>query len=116
MPLPPTHTPVILGLDPRIVQGLHPRMPFYVYIVANEARTLYIGVTNDLARRVEEHRTAARQGFTSRYKLGRLVWFETFDRVVDAIAHEKRLKRWNRAWKLELIEKSNPGWEDLTPP
>jgi len=91
-------------------------MAFYVYIVANEARTLYVGVTNDLSRRAEEHRRAGRQSFAGRYKLGRLVWFETFDRVVDAIAHEKRRKRWNRAWKLELIEKSNPGWEDLAPP
>ena len=91
-------------------------MPFYVYILSNEARTLYIGVTNNLGRRLEEHRTKTVEGFTRRYRLGRLVWYETFDRVTDAIAHEKRLKRWNRAWKLELIEKSNPGWEDLDPP
>ena len=91
-------------------------MPFHVYIVSNEARTLYIGVTNDLARRIEEHRGGAVKGFTSRYGLGRLVWYETFDRVTDAIAHEKRLKRWNRAWKIQLIEELNPGWEDLEPP
>ena len=91
-------------------------MAFYVYIVANEARTLYVGVTNDLARRVEEHRNGDGRAFTSRYRLGRLVWFETFERIVDAIAHEKRLKRWSRAWKLDLIERSNPGWEDLAPP
>jgi putative endonuclease len=91
-------------------------MPFYVYIMTNEAKTLYIGVTNDLARRVHEHKTGTVSGFTSRYKLNRLAWYDTFDRVVDAIAHEKRLKRWNRAWKLDLIETVNPGWEDLIPP
>ncbi len=91
-------------------------MPFYVYIMTNEARTLYVGVTNDLARRVSEHKSGAVPGFTSRYKLDRLAWYQPFDRIVDAIAHEKRLKRWNRSWKIDLIEKVNPGWEDLIPP
>ena len=88
-------------------------MPFYVYIMTNEAKTLYIGVTNDLARRVHEHKTGTVPGFTSRYKLNRLAWYDTFDRVVDAIAHEKRLKRWNRAWKIDLIETSQSGMGGL---
>ncbi|SDB46142.1 GIY-YIG nuclease family protein [Bauldia litoralis] len=92
-------------------------MAFFVYIVTNRPKgTLYIGVTNNLARRVGEHKSSHHEGFTKRYKLGLLVWFAAHDRVVNAIAHEKRLKRWNRAWKIDLIEASNPGWEDLTPP
>ena len=92
-------------------------MAFFVYIVTNRPKgTLYTGVTNNLSRRVGEHKRGDHEGFTKRYKLGLLVWFAAHDRIVDAIAHEKRLKRWNRAWKVDLIEASNPGWEDLMPP
>ena len=75
--------------------------------------TLYIGVTNDLIRRVYEHKTKAVPGFTSQYAVDRLVWFDQTDSVESAIAAEKRLKRWNRAWKVALIEKANPQWQDL---
>ena len=91
-------------------------MPYFVYILASQRNgTLYIGVTNDLIRRVYEHKSKSAPGFTSQYSVDRLVWFDQTDSVVSAIATEKRLKRWNRAWKVALIEKTNPEWEDLYP-
>ncbi len=87
---------------------------FYVYILASRrVGTLYIGVTNDLHRRVEEHRSGRGSAFTARYGVGRLVYFETYERIVEAIAREKQLKGWNRAWKVRLIEGSNPDWRDV---
>lgn len=81
-------------------------MPYYLYILASGRRgTLYIGVTNDLVRRVYEHRTDAMPGFTKKYKVHRLVYYEIYDSIEAAIAQEKRMKRWTRAWKIELIEK-----------
>jgi putative endonuclease len=89
-------------------------MPYFVYILASQRNgTLYVGVTNDLVRRVHEHREKLVEGFTERYQVSRLVWFDQTDSVEEAIAHEKRLKRWRREWKLALIEKSNPDWLDL---
>ncbi|MCC0040842.1 MAG: GIY-YIG nuclease family protein [Rhodobiaceae bacterium] len=89
-------------------------MAGWVYIVTNkQGGTLYTGVTNDLARRVHEHRTACANGFTKRYGLDRLVWFERHDTVPLAIAREKQVKRWRRAWKIAAIEDMNPGWRDL---
>lgn len=75
--------------------------------------TLYIGVTNDLVRRSYEHRNSLIDGFAKKYNLKMLVYFEVFDIVEDAILREKRLKKWNRQWKIDMIEKSNPGWMDL---
>ena len=75
--------------------------------------TLYVGVTNDLSRRVWEHREGAGSEFCKRYGVHRLVYAEPFSEIVAAIAHEKRLKRWPRRWKIALIEKTNPGWDDL---
>ena len=90
-----------------------PRRPA-VYIMASaEHGTLYIGVTGDLKRRVWEHRDGIVEGFTQRYGLKRLVWFEHHADFLAAIAREKQLKKWNRAWKLELIETTNPAWRDL---
>ncbi|MGN6739527.1 GIY-YIG nuclease family protein, partial [Dyella sp.] len=90
-----------------------PRQPA-VYIMASAERgTLYIGVTGDLKRRVWEHRDGIVEGFTQRYGLMRLVWFEHHADFPAAIAREKQLKKWNRAWKLELIESTNPAWCDL---
>jgi len=87
---------------------------FYVYILANRiGGTLYIGVTNDLIRRVAEHRLKPVQGFTKKYEVDRLVYFEQFDDIENAIKREKRLKNWNRAWKIRLIEEFNPNWDDL---
>ena len=89
-------------------------MVYYVYILASRPNgTLYIGVTNDLVRRVHEHRTDAADGFTRTYRVHRLVHFETTDDVTSAIHREKRLKEWKRAWKLALIEQANPDWRDL---
>jgi putative endonuclease len=87
---------------------------FFVYMLASKPNgTLYIGVTRDLIRRVHEHRTKAVPGFTAKYGVTRLVYFETFDDPETAIAREKQLKGWNRAWKIRLIEQENPDWRDL---
>ena len=89
---------------------------FYVYILASRiGGTLYIGVTNDLVRRVAEHRLKLAEGFTKKYDVYRLVYFEQYDDVENAIGREKRLKKWNRAWKIRLIEELNPNWDDLYP-
>jgi len=88
----------------------------WVYILASDiGGTLYIGVTNDLVRRVYEHRTDAVDSFSKKYAVHRLVHFEQFDQAEFAIQREKRLKKWTRAWKVELIEKTNPQWIDLYP-
>ncbi|UGY06261.1 GIY-YIG nuclease family protein [Bradyrhizobium quebecense] len=89
---------------------------FYVYILASHiGGTLYIGVTNDLIRRVGEHKLKIADGFTKQYDVNRLVYFETFEDIEQAIRREKRLKKWPRAWKISLIEKDNPDWNDLYP-
>ncbi|NEX95297.1 GIY-YIG nuclease family protein [Caulobacter sp. 17J65-9] len=75
--------------------------------------TLYIGMTDDLVRRVAEHKDKLRPGFTARYGVDRLVWYETFDGRESAFVRERQMKTWNRAWKLQLIEGENPEWEDL---
>ncbi len=88
--------------------------PGYVYILASRRNgTLYIGVTNDLIRRIEEHRSGTVEGFTKRYKVHRLVYFESFDDIVEATEREKQLKAWRRQWKIKLIEEVNPWWQDL---
>ena len=86
-----------------------------VYILANRKQgTLYTGVASDLPKRMEEHQSGVGSRFAKTHGCNRLVWFEVFQHMDEAIAHEKRLKRWNRAWKIELIEKTNPDWRDLT--
>jgi len=88
---------------------------YYVYILASKRNgTLYVGVTNDLARRVSEHKSGLAEGFTKNYHVHILVYYEEFEDAESAISREKQLKKWNRKWKLELIEKSNPGWKDLS--
>src|SRR5256885_1897780 len=86
---------------------------YYVYIMASRSRVLYTGVTNDLGRRVHQHKRSLTPGFTSRYHITRLVYFEEFGDVRDAIAREKQLKGWVRSRKVRLIEQKNPTWEDL---
>ncbi len=86
-----------------------------VYILASKPNgTLYIGVTSDLARRVEAHRSGAVGDFTRKYGVDQLVYFELHEDMIGAIQREKQLKKWNRAWKIELIEKDNPAWRDLS--
>ncbi|WP_420127805.1 GIY-YIG nuclease family protein [Longimicrobium sp.] len=87
---------------------------YYVYILASVRRTLYVGMTNDLRRRVYQHKTGAVTGFTSRYRVNRLVYFELADSAEAAIVREKQLKGWLRQRKLALIESMNPEWEDLS--
>ncbi|SNR85571.1 MULTISPECIES: GIY-YIG nuclease family protein [unclassified Azospirillum] len=87
---------------------------YHVYIMASDRNgTLYVGITSDLARRVYEHRQGAMAGFTKRYGVKRLVYLEPFDDVEHALQRERQIKKWNRNWKLELIEKTNPQWLDL---
>jgi putative endonuclease len=87
---------------------------YYVYILASKRNgTLYVGVTSDVRRRVCEHKNKPLPGFTSKYNVSNLVYVETYDNPDDAIIREKRLKKWNRSWKIELIEKQNPEWKDL---
>jgi putative endonuclease len=89
-------------------------MQFYVYILANACRgVLYTGVTNDLIRRVFEHREHTVPGFTRQYGVTRLVYFERHETAIEAITREKAIKRWQRGWKFELIERTNPNWDDL---
>ena len=88
---------------------------FYVYVLTNKPRgTLYTGVTNTIGRRVYEHKFSSKNCFTWKYSLNKLVYYEGFTIAVDAIKREKQLKKWRREWKIKLIEKFNPGWEDLS--
>ena len=90
------------------------RQRYYVYILASKSRVLYIGVTNDLTARIHQHRGGAFGGFTEQYNVNRLVYFETYAWVQEAIAREKQLKRWRREKKVWLVERENPTWEDLS--
>lgn len=90
-------------------------MSYFVYILASRKHgTLYVGVTNDIARRIDEHRRGIASGFTKKYRVHQLVYAETHDDANEAIGREKAIKEWKRAWKVQLIEKANPEWEDLT--
>ena len=87
---------------------------YYVYILASKRNgTLYIGVTNDLVRRAYDHKSNVIQGFTEKYGVHNLVYYESYTDVRDALTREKRLKKWKRQWKIDLIESVNPDWRDL---
>jgi len=105
----------MLGLDPSIQNYIaKPMTQYYVYMVASGRNgTIYVGVTNDLVRRIAEHKLGIVAGFTKRYAVKRLVWFEVHADIRIAIQREKNLKHWVRAWKLKLIEDNNPTWRDL---
>jgi putative endonuclease len=106
------HTPIVIPAK----AGIHPSggTMFHVYLLASRPRgTLYLGVTADLVRRVWEHKAKAVPGFTARYGIDRLVWFEAHDAAEPAIRREKQIKEWRRAWKVRLIEDGNPEWVDL---
>jgi len=90
--------------------------PGYVYILASRRNgTLYVGVTSDLIKRVHQHREGVVEGFSSKYAIHQLVYYETFDQIEEAIKREKALKKWRRKWKMELIEADNHEWADLYP-
>ncbi len=90
-------------------------MDYYVYILSSQRNgTLYIGVTNDLKRRIYEHKQKLVGGFTTKYEVNRLVYLESYKDVRDAIHREKCIKKWNRTWKIKLIENVNPEWKDLS--
>jgi len=87
---------------------------YYVYILASKRNgTLYIGVTGNLIKRVYEHKNGIVEGFTQKYNIHILVYYEKYGNVRNAIQREKQIKKWNRKWKLDLIEKENPNWDDL---
>ncbi|MFN6933890.1 MAG: GIY-YIG nuclease family protein [Tsuneonella sp.] len=93
---------------------MHPDFQPTVYLMASARNgTLYIGVTSNLLQRIAQHREGTFGGFTAKYAVKCLVWFEQHNTMEHAIAREKQLKKWNRAWKLDLIEKANPQWRDL---
>lgn len=88
---------------------------FYVYILTNKPNgVLYIGLTNELERRLGEHKNKILKGFTSKYNVDKLIYFEEFDTYEEAFLRERGLKKWNRDWKVQLIEKENPKWTDLS--
>jgi putative endonuclease len=102
---PGTHNPGLPAMDKQ----------FFVYILASRKHgTLYIGITSDLIRRVHEHKLKVVPGFTKKYGVDKLVYYEIFDDPISAITREKQLKKWHREWKLRLIESSNPEWIDLS--
>ena len=89
-------------------------MKYYVYILASKRNgTLYTGVTSNLIKRVFEHKSDYIEGFTKKYRVHFLVYYEEYDEINTALLREKRIKRWKRDWKIEIIEKNNPTWEDL---
>jgi putative endonuclease len=90
------------------------QVPYYVYILSSRGNTLYTGMTNDLARRVKQHKAGKGGAFTHKYSVDRLVYYEEFEYVNDAIAREKQIKGWARRKKIELVESANPKWEDLS--
>jgi putative endonuclease len=91
-------------------------LAYWTYMLASKPHgTLYIGVTNNLIRRVEQHQAGTASAFTRKYRVHRLVWYEEFGDVQEAIQREKTMKEWPRAWKINLIERMNPHWTDLYP-
>lgn len=87
---------------------------FYIYILASKKNgVLYVGITSNLIQRIYQHRNSLIDGFTKKYHITKLVFFEETNDINEALTREKRLKKWNRAWKIELIEKTNPNWDDL---
>ena len=89
-------------------------MPYYVYIITNKKHgTLYIGVTNNLVRRIWQHKEGKIEGFSAKYNLKKLIYYEEHNEIYDAITREKQIKKWKRDWKIRLIEEINPDWNDL---
>lgn len=98
----------------RPIRQLEAVKPFFVYILASKRNgTLYTGSTDDLTKRVWEHKEKVREGFTSKHGVDRLVWYEAHDTREAALRRERQIKKWNRAWKLRLVNEMNPDWKDL---
>ncbi|MBI4764504.1 MAG: GIY-YIG nuclease family protein [Deltaproteobacteria bacterium] len=105
---------VVIPVETGIQESFYVLKTPCVYILASQRNgTLYIGVTSDLVKRVWQHRNNLIEGFTKRYGVHILVWYESHETLESAITREKNIKKWNREWKLSLIEKSNPLWQDL---
>ena len=105
------------GLDPESKRGCiieYIMKNYFVYILTNNSKTLYVGVTNNLERRLYEHKNKLIEGFTKKYNLDKLVYYEVSNDINSAIAREKQLKNWHKEWKINLIEESNPDWKDLS--
>ncbi len=112
---PPADRPKLQSSKGREGKGAQVDKLYYVYMLASRRNgTLYVGVTNDIARRIWEHKNKVAEGFTKKHEVHLLVWFETFNDIEEAIIREKQLKGWNRAWKIRLIEEHNSGWNDLS--
>ena len=111
----PSPTPRLRGIDAFVLPGLLPRdrQPCVYMLASQRNGTLYIGVTSDLIARIHQHREGSVECFSKRYATKLLVWFEAHETMEAAITREKQLKKWNRAWKLRLIEEANPEWRDL---
>ena len=110
----PNNKPSLPGLTRQSTVRPTPSVAYYVYILASKPNgTLYIGVSNDLMRRVYEHREGVVDGFTARHDIKRLVYYEEHAHARQAIQREKNMKHWSRAWKIDLIERENPQWVDL---
>jgi putative endonuclease len=89
-------------------------LPYYVYLLSSRKHgTLYLGVTNDIVRRAYQHKQKMLPGFSAKYGVDHLVWYEAFSDVTEAISREKEIKKWRRDWKIALIEADNPDWDDL---
>ena len=95
-------------------QNMREKRSYYVYILASFSGTLYVGVTNDIEGRMQQHKSQTIKGFTEKYGVTRLLYYEEFDDVHMAIAREKEIKKWRREKKISLFEETNPGWEDLS--
>ena len=102
-----------MGQEINVDKGIKTIKQYYVYIMASKSKTLYTGITDDLVKRVFEHKNKLIKGFTKKYSVHLLVYFEEFNDIDTAITREKRLKKWKRAWKLKLMESLNPEWNDL---
>ena len=96
-------------------KGLHGKTTRRLYLAHRRYGVLYTGVTSDLLARIWQHKAHTIDGFSSKFHVTRLVWYESHDTMHSAIEREKRIEKWRREWKVELIEKENPGWEDLWP-
>ena len=89
------------------------RNTYFVYIIGNERPTIYIGITNNLVKRIYQHKNSLVDGFSKKYGLNKLLYFEAYNEVYQAIKREKQIKKWNRKWKMDLIKKNNPYFKDL---